>query len=256
MFIDTHAHINYENKYGDIEKLLAEISDEKIEKIINVGWDLPSSVFAMQQAKIYPSVFFAAGFHPSNLTDYRKEALPAIADLLHEPKAVAVGEIGLDYHYTPFDEKAQQNAFCEQLELASSQKLPVIIHSRDAAADTLRILKDNQNKLQYSGVLHCFSGSPEMAKEYLKLGLYISFAGPVTFKNARKLDEVAKIVPNDKILAETDSPYLAPEPFRGTCNTPKNVIHIYQKLSSLRSVPLSSLAQQIRNNAHTLFYKL
>ena len=175
---------------------------------------------------------------------------------MQSPKGVAVGEIGLDYHYEDTDEAAQKRAFCAQLELAEALCLPVIIHSRDAAADTLRILKDNRAKLRAGGVMHCFSGSPETAKEYLKLGLYISFAGPVTFKNARRLDEVAKIVPPERILAETDSPYLAPEPFRGTLNTPKNVVQVYEKLAQLRGEETEALALRIKQNAKTLFYKI
>ena len=141
-------------------------------------------------------------------------------------------------------------------ELADTLGLPAIIHSRDAAADTLQLLKDNRGKLAHGGVMHCFSGSPETAKEYLKLGLYISFAGPVTFKNARRLDEVAKTVPADRILAETDSPYLAPEPFRGTRNTPKNVVKVYEKLAALRGEETEALAERIEQNARALFTKL
>ena len=179
-----------------------------------------------------------------------------MAGLLSAPKGVAVGEIGLDYHYEGTDEGAQRRAFAAQLELADALGLPVIIHSRDAAADTLRILRDNREKLHNGGVMHCFSGSPETAKEYLKLGLYISFAGPVTFKNARRLDEVAKMVPADRMLAETDSPYLAPEPLRGTLNTPANVVKVYEKLALLRGEPLEALCEQIEQNARTLFTKL
>ena len=249
--------------------------------MINVGWDPASSALAAEQAERLaaeaptaapperfaaetptatsagcPALYFAAGFHPSNLQDYQKGDEERLASLLQSPKGVAVGEIGLDYHYEDTDEAAQKRAFCAQLELAEALSLPVIIHSRDAAADTLRILKDNRAKLRAGGVMHCFSGSPETAKEYLKLGLYISFAGPVTFKNARRLDEVAKIVPPERILAETDSPYLAPEPFRGTLNTPKNVVQVYEKLAQLRGEELFALAARIKQNAKTLFYKL
>lgn len=256
MFIDTHAHLNYTDKYGDTDTLIADILGAGVKKVIDVGWDLPSSRLAAAQAENYPCLFFAAGFHPSNLEDYEEKDLGALAALLAAEKGVAVGEIGLDYHYDGTDEKAQQRAFAAQLELACSLRLPVVIHSRDAAADTLRILKENRSKLAFGGVMHCFSGSPETAAEYLRLGLYISFAGPVTFKNARRLDEVAKIVPDDRLLAETDSPYLAPEPLRGSLNTPKNVVKVYEKLSTLRGVPLETLAAQIYENAHALFPKL
>ena len=307
MYIDTHAHLNYPEKYGDLPQLLAKIAAAGVDTVINVGWDPASSALAAEQAERFaaqaatpeaeqperptaqaehsaaesptaapsesltaetptaapaerlaaaPALYFAAGFHPSNLQDYQKGDEERLASLLQSPKGVAVGEIGLDYHYEDTDEAAQKRAFCAQLELAEALSLPVIIHSRDAAADTLRILKDNRAKLRAGGVMHCFSGSPETAKEYLKLGLYISFAGPVTFKNARRLDEVAKIVPPERILAETDSPYLAPEPFRGTLNTPKNVVQVYEKLAQLRGEELFALAARIKQNAKTLFYKL
>ena len=285
MYIDTHAHLNYPEKYGDLPQLLAKIAAAGVDTVINVGWDPASSALAAEQAErlaaeaptaapperfaaetptaapaerlaAAPALYFAAGFHPSNLQDYQKGDEECLASLLQSPKGVAVGEIGLDYHYEDTDEAAQKRAFCAQLELAEALSLPVIIHSRDAAADTLRILKDNRAKLRAGGVMHCFSGSPETAKEYLKLGLYISFAGPVTFKNARRLDEVAKIVPPERILAETDSPYLAPEPFRGTLNTPKNVVQVYEKLAQLRGEELFALAARIKQNAKTLFYKL
>ena len=256
MFIDTHAHLNYENRYGDAGALLQEISAAGVDTVINVGWNYESSALAAAQAAQYPMLFFAAGVHPSNLADCRDGDMERIAALLAAPKGVAVGEIGLDYHYGGTDEKAQQKLFCMQLELADALGLPFCIHSRDAAADTLRILKDNRAKLAHGGVMHCFSGSPETAKEYLRLGLYISFAGPVTFKNARRLDETAKIVPADRILAETDSPYLAPEPFRGTLNTPKNVVKVYEKLAELRNERTEDLAAQIGRNARGLFKKL
>ena len=264
MYIDTHAHLNYNNKYGDMATLLSEIAAAGVDTVVNVGWNFDSSALAAKMAEDKsadgsagaPALYFAAGFHPSNLADFRKGDYERIAALLSSPKGIAVGEIGLDYHYDGTDEAAQKRAFCEQLELADALGLPFIIHSRDAAADTLQILKDNRKKLAHGGVMHCFSGSPETAKEYLKLGLYISFAGPVTFKNARRLDEAAKMVPADRILAETDSPYLAPEPLRGTLNTPKNVVRVYEKLAILRGEEPAALAAQIHKNARALFFKL
>lgn len=256
MYIDTHAHLNYDNKYGDLSALLKSIAAAGVDKVIGVGWNYDSSVLAAKQAETYTMLYFAAGFHPSNLGDFKQGDFERIAALLSSPKGVAVGEIGLDYHYDGTDEAEQKRFFCEQLELADSLRLPFCIHSRDAAADTLQILKENRSKITHGGVMHCFSGSPETAKEYLKLGLYISFAGPVTFKNARRLDEVAKMVPSDRILAETDSPYLAPEPMRGTVNTPANVVKVYEKLAFLRGESTQELAAQINKNARELFQKL
>ncbi len=257
MYIDTHAHLNYDdNRFGDENLLVENIKNAGVNKVIVVGWDLQSSQKAKNFAARHNNYYFAAGIHPSDISKANECDYDAIFALLNDKKAVALGEIGLDYHYENIDEKAQQNAFLRQIEMANEAKLPFIIHSRDATQDTLKILKDNKNLLEHGAVIHCFSGSEEIAKEYIKLNLYISFAGPVTFKNARRLDEVAKIVPPDKILAETDSPYLAPEPFRGTLNTPCNIPIIVNKLAELRGENVEKVAQNIYDNAHNLFFKM
>ena len=170
MLIDTHAHLNYADLYGDTDALLREIRAAGVGIVVNVGWNYHSSALAARQAAEHGGLYFAAGFHPSNLADYAEGDLERIAALLRERKGVAVGEIGLDYHYEGTDEAAQKRAFAAQLELSDALGLPFIVHSRDAAADTLRILRDNRAKLSHGGVMHCFSGSPETAKEYLRLG--------------------------------------------------------------------------------------
>ena len=256
MIIDTHAHYDDGQFDTDRDELLNSMHEGGIGLIVNAGSTLESWGKIRKLTDDYPFIYGAIGIHPDEVGTLTEDHISEMEQLLDLEKIVAVGEIGLDYHYDGTDEAAQKRAFCAQLELADSLGLPFIVHSRDAAADTLQILKDNRAKLSHGGVMHCFSGSPETAKEYLKLGLYISFAGPVTFKNARRLDEVAKIVPADRILAETDSPYLAPEPLRGTLNTPKNVVRVYEKLAALRGEPLEELAAQIHKNAHTLFKKL
>lgn len=257
MYIDTHAHLNYDdNRFGEENLLVDNIKNAGVNNVIVVGWDYLSSQKAKDFAHRHDGYYFAAGVHPSDISKAEDCDYDGIRTLLNDKKAVALGEIGLDYHYENIDEKAQQSAFIRQIEMAHVAKLPFIIHSRDATQDTLRILKDNKNLLEYGAVIHCFSGSEETAKEYLKLGLYISFAGPVTFKNARRLDEVAKIIPPDKILAETDSPYLAPSPLRGTLNTPCNIPIIVKKLAELRNDSIEKIAQDIYDNAHTLFFKM
>lgn len=256
MYIDTHAHLNYEDKYGDVAALLHAVKAAGVEKVISVGWDMPSSALAAAMAEKFKMLYFAAGFHPSDCAKMTDGDLDRLAALLAAPKGAAVGEIGLDYHYEGYDERAQQRAFAAQLELADALGLPFCVHARDAAEDTLRLLKDNRTKLTHGGVMHCFSGSAETALEYLRLGLYISFAGPVTFKNARKQQEAAKVVPDDRLLAETDSPYLAPEPLRGTQNTPANVPLVYKTLALLRGQDEELLAARIAKNAHSLFFKL
>ena len=256
MYIDTHAHLNYEDRYGDVAALLHAVRAAGVEKVISVGWDFPSSALAAAMAEKFKLLYFAAGFHPSDCAKMTDGDLDRLAALLAAPKGVAVGEIGLDYHYAGYDGAAQKRAFAAQLELADALGLPFCIHMRDATEDTLRILKDNRAKLAHGGVMHCFSGSAETALECLRLGLYLSFAGPVTFKNARKQQEAAKIVPDDRLLAETDSPYLAPEPLRGTQNTPANVPLVYKTLALLRGQDEELLAVRIRENANTLFFKL
>ncbi len=256
MYIDTHAHLNYENKYGDERALMENIRDAGVDEVIAVGWDLASSRLAKAVATRYEGVYFAAGIHPSDTAKAAESDYDGVEALLSDEKAVAVGEIGLDYHYDGTDEAAQKAAFVRQMEIAHAHGLPFVIHSRDAAEDTLSLLKQNRGKLLYGAVMHCFSGSAETAKELLKLGLYISFAGPVTFKNAKKLTETAKIVPSDRILAETDCPYLAPEPYRGTLNTPANVALVTKKLAELRGESVEKTAADIKRNAHALFYKM
>ena len=256
MYIDTHAHLNYEGKYGDFAQLLHAIRGAGVDKVIDVGWDLASSQLAAKQAAQEPMLYFAAGIHPSDAACAKDGDLDGIAALLAHPKGVAVGEIGLDYHYADTDKAKQARTFCAQLDLAHALGLPVVIHSRDATEDTLDLLRQNRAKLAAGGVMHCFSGSPETAREYIRLGLYISFAGPVTFKNARRADEAARAIPADRLLAETDSPYLAPEPLRGTLNTPANVPLVYAKLAALRGEDPEELTVQICKNAHTLFTKL
>ena len=256
MYIDTHAHLNYTDQYGDPDELIAAMREQGVDKTIAVGFDLPSSQAAAETAERYDGVYFAPGIHPSETEGATDANYAALQALLSREKAVAVGETGLDYHYEQTNASVQKQAFLRQLQLAHDHRLPLIIHSRDAAADTLNFLREHRDLLTYGAVMHCFSGSVEMAKAYLDLGLYISFAGPVTFKNARGLTEVAKFVPADRLLSETDSPYLAPEPLRGTVNTPCNVRLIVRKFAELRGEYEEATANTIARNAHTLFYKL
>jgi TatD DNase family protein len=179
-----------------------------------------------------------------------------ISALTSHEKCLAVGEIGLDYYWKPFDKEKQKEVFIKQIELANQSKLPICIHSRDATLDTLTILKENKSKLSNGLVFHCFSGSVETAREVLDLGSYISFAGPLTFKNSRYTVEVAKFAPEDRCLTETDSPYLAPHPLRGTVNSPKNVSIIAAFLASVKGMEVERLAEQVFKNAKTLFKKL
>jgi TatD DNase family protein len=196
------------------------------------------------------------GCHPSDANGFDDNELCRISALTSHEKCLAVGEIGLDYYWKPFDKEKQKEVFIKQIELANQSKLPICIHSRDATLDTLTILKENKSKLSNGLVFHCFSGSVETAREVLDLGSYISFAGPLTFKNSRYTVEVAKFAPEDRCLTETDSPYLAPHPLRGTVNSPKNVSIIAAFLASVKGMEVERLAEQVFKNAKTLFKKL
>lgn len=255
MFIDTHCHID-DQKIVDLDDVVSDYLKDGVDTVINMACNLNSCATGMALSQKYPSVYFASGFHPSDANDVTNEDLYRLKSYLTQDKCVAVGEIGLDYHWDGFDKQKQKQVFISQIELAKEFKLPVSIHSRDATEDMINILKDNKDKLVYGAVMHCFSGSKETASQLLKLGLYISFAGTLTFKNAKNLVEVAEFVPSDYCLTETDSPYLAPHPFRGTLNTPKNVSLVCARLAEIKGVPIEQMASAVKENAKRLFKKL
>lgn len=256
MYIDTHCHLDDEKLKNDIEAVVNAYTAAGVSRVIDVGCDLTSSVLVKEQSEKFESVYFAAGFHPMDVERMNEEGIEGICKLLAHEKCVAVGEIGLDYYWRKDDKERQKECFVKQLEIAEEFKLPINVHVRDAMGDALEILKQNKSKLVYGGVMHCFSGSKEMAAELMKLGMYISFGGTLTFKNARNAVEVATSVPEDMILSETDSPYLAPEPVRGTVNSPKNIPYIVERLASIRGTNKERFAESIMQNAKTLFYKL
>ena len=255
MYIDTHCHL-HDEKLKDTDTVVDEYLKSGVSLALNMACCALTSEMGAKLAEKYPSIYFGTGCHPSDINGLDQTEFDRIQKLTTHPKCVAVGEIGLDYYWQPYDKEKQIDGFIKQMELAKSVKLPISIHCRDATGDMLKILKDNKEKLEYGGVMHCFSGSVETAKELLKLGLYISFAGPLTFKNANSILEVAKMVPNDMCLTETDSPYLSPHPLRGKVNGPKNVPIILNKLAEIKGLDGMVLAQNVMNNAKTLFKKL
>lgn len=256
MFVDSHCHLDDEKLKGDLAKVVEEFKSAGVGIVIDIGCDAKTSELVKTQAENYDGVYFAAGIHPMDVKDALIGDLDKIACLAGHKKCVAIGEIGLDYYWdTTFKEK-QKEFFVRQIDLADSLNLPINIHVRDAMGDAVEILKANAEKLKNGGVMHCYSGSVETAKELIKLGLYISFGGTLTFKNARKVQEVAKILPIDRILTETDSPYLAPEPFRGTVNSPKNIPFIVQKLAELRGEEPREIETAVYSNTLKLFKKI
>ena len=248
---DTHAHYDDEAFSDDADELLEKLPELGVTGVITCGVDLVSSAHALDLAKKYPYIYAALGFHPENIGDERKGDLDLIEQLLEtEDRAVAVGEIGLDYHYEEGAPKGTQiELFSRQVEMANRLSLPIIVHDRDAHEDTMNILK----KYKPQGVVHCFSGSVEMAREVIKLGMYIGLGGVTTFKNARKSIEVAKDIPLDRLLLETDAPYMAPVPFRGKRNDSSLIAYSAQAIAEARNMDTQELLNATAENAKRLF---
>lgn len=259
-YIDVHCHLT-DPAYDDfdgVEAVVRRAEDAGVTRMICSGCSLSSSIVAKEIAEKYESVYFCVGVHPCELDKYREGDLDELAVLCHHEKCVAVGEIGLDYHYDNNPPKAlQRELFIRQLELADEVGLPVVLHSRDSAQDTLEILEANAHLLRKGGVMHCYSYSAEMSERFARLGLHFSFGGTSTFKNARKVLDSVRRIPAPLLLSETDCPYLTPEPFRGVFpNEPCRVVHVVEKLAQLKETTSERMQRQILENAKKLFFKL
>lgn len=251
MLVDTHAHLQDE-AYQDVKAVLKRAADNGVEKVVCIGYDYESSVTALNLARKYKEVYAVIGIHPHDSKELDDNLLAKLYDLGREPKVVAIGEIGLDYYRNLSPQEVQQKAFLAQLKLARELNKPVVIHDRDAhqeVLDTLKAEKGGEN----GGIMHCYSGHLPLAVELMKLGLHISFAGPVTFKNAKKTHEVAANMPLDRLLVETDCPYLTPEPYRGKINEPANVLLVAEKIAKLRQKTIEEIAYQTTLNAYRVF---
>ncbi len=252
MIFDTHAHYDDEAFDGDRELLLEKMAEKGIGRIVNIGADLDSTKQSAALAEKYDFIYAAAGVHPSD-TDHMTEAdMDCLRSTARCDKVVAIGEIGLDYHYPDIDKASQKKWFQRQLALAEEMKLPVVIHSRDAAQDTLAIMQENHAE-RIGGVIHCFSYGWEMAKIYLDMGFYLGIGGVLTFKNAKKLKEVVQRAPIDRLVLETDAPYLAPEPFRGKRNESPYLSYVAEALAQLKGLPVESVVQITAENAEKLY---
>ncbi len=246
---DSHAHYNDEQYDSDRDSLLASLNEAGIVGIINCGTDIPSSVFSVELSKKYPFIYTACGFHPSDADKADDEAYKALKKLLSEEKCVAIGEIGLDYHYDFVPKAVQLDAFEKQLIMAKELNMPVIVHDREAHEDTLNLLK----KYKPHGVLHCFSGSTELAFEILKLGMYIGMGGALTFNNAKKAVNVIKNIPLDRLLLETDCPYMSPVPMRGKRNRSDYIEFVAKKAAEIRNMTAQEILDITAINTKTLF---
>ncbi len=249
MYFDTHAH--YDDKAFDSDRHeLLESLDNHVSLIVNPGCDVLSSRHAIELAEQFPHVYAAVGVHPGEIEDYREGDLKLIEELAAHPKCLAIGEIGLDYYWDDSRKPEQQELFKAQLELALKLDKPVIVHDREAHADSLEIVFAYP---QLRGVFHCYSGSAEMAKELIKRGWYLGFDGPVTYKNARKTLEVLEICPVDRIVIETDSPYLSPVPLRGKRNDSSNLKYICRKIAEIKGISADDMARITLENGKRLF---
>ena len=251
LIFDTHAHYDDEAFDPDREELLAAMPESGVGLIVDPGCDLETSRRALEIAEKFPRVYAAVGWHPENCVPYTRKSLDTLRAWAKHPKVVAIGEIGLDYYWEQNPPRDfQQAVFRDQLALAQELDLPVIVHDRDAHADSLAIVQEFPH---VRGVFHCYSGSVETAQELLKRGWYLGFDGPLTYKNAKKTVEVAKLVPLDRVLLETDSPYMAPVPVRGTRNDSRNVLHIAAKFAEVRGMETDEVIALTNENGRRLF---
>ncbi len=251
MIWDTHAHLDDPGYTEDFQEVATRMKSSGISRVTNVGYDLPSSVRSVKLAQDFEFIYAAIGIPPHNAEGVTDETWVKLLRLAKQPKVIAWGEIGLDYYRDLSPRPIQKEIFIRQIKLANEVGLPIVIHNRDAHHDVLEIVKAHSP--QYGGIFHCYSGSWEMAKVLLNLGFYLSFAGPVTYKNARHTVEVATHVPMDRILVETDSPYLTPEPRRGKRNEPTYVREIVKKIAEIKNLPFEDVAFQTMQNAETVF---
>ena len=246
---DSHAHYDSDAFEADRKELLSALPSQGVCGIINCGSDMASSISSLELADEFDFVYAACGIHPHEAVSCQQGYLPVLKKLCMEEKCVAVGEIGLDYHYDFSPRDKQKQVFEQQILLAKELDLPVIVHDREAHEDTLELLKRYKPK----GVVHCFSGSPEMAAELIKIGMYIGISGVITFKNAKKLPDVVKMLPMDKLLLETDAPYLAPVPYRGKTNNSSMIYLSAEKIGEIKNIDTISVLKQSIENTKTLF---
>ena len=259
-FFDSHCHLDDERFEEDREEIIEKIKESGVTKLVSAGYSIEGSRKGVELSKKYEFIYTTCGLSPNDIPQTEEELwkdIDKIKKLVKEnleyKKIVAIGEIGLDYYWEKDNERRelQKKALVKQIELANDFDLPIVIHTRDAVMDTIEILK--KNKVNKKGVFHCCPLNRELVKEALKLDFYISFAGPVTFKNSKNANEIIQMVPNDKMLIETDSPYLSPEPLRGKRNDSRNVKYIAQKIAEVKGLSIDEVAEFTNQNAKRIF---
>ena len=252
MLIDSHCHLNDRQFHRDRAQVIARAQEQGVVRIVCVGYDLPSSQEAVELAARYPNLSVVIGVHPHDAKEVTEDTYGELEKLAASSSVVAIGETGLDYYRDLSPRRTQQEVFIRHIDLARRTGLPIVVHDRDAHGEVLRILKAERAH-EIGGVLHCFSGSWEVAKQCLDMGFYLSLAGPVTYNNAKRPQEIARLIPLDRLLVETDAPYLAPEPLRGKRNEPANVRYVAAKIAELRGMPLEELAAATTANTERVF---
>lgn len=252
MIFDTHAHYDDDAFQEDREELLAGLNAAGIGTVVNVGASIASTKTTLELAERYPFIYAAAGVHPSETAELDEEKMKWLEEMCARPKVVAVGEIGLDYHWDEPEREIQRRWFREQIRLALRVNLPIIVHSRDAAKDTLDIIKE-EKAAEAGGVIHCFSYSVEVAREYLDMGFCLGVGGVLTFKNAKKLREVVAYMPLDRLLLETDCPYMAPVPHRGERNSSVYLPFVVKAVSEIKGIPEEEVIEATEANARRMY---
>ncbi|MDH5164210.1 TatD family hydrolase [Heyndrickxia sp. FSL K6-6286] len=252
MLFDTHVHLNDSQYDLDLKEVIQNAQNAGVKKMVVVGFDRPTINRAMELIETYDFLYASIGWHPVDAIDMTDEDLIWIEELTKHPKVVALGEMGLDYHWDKSPKEIQKEVFRKQIRLAKKVKLPIVIHNREATQDIVDILKE-EDAQEVGGIMHCFSGSPEIARECINMNFYISLGGPVTFKNAKKPKEVALEIPLDRLLIETDCPYLAPHPYRGKRNEPAYVKLVAEQIAEIKGISFEEVAKQTSLNANKLF---
>lgn len=252
MIFDTHTHLNVEQFKDEIPEVMERAEELGVSEMAVVGFDTPTIEKSLELSHTYENIYSIIGWHPTEAGSYTKEIETKLQQQLEDERVVALGEIGLDYYWMEDPKEVQDKVFRRQIAIAKEMNLPISIHTRDAIEDTYKILKEEKIH-NIGGIMHSFSGDAEWAKRFLDLGMHISFSGVVTFKKAFEVHEAASFVPLDKLLVETDAPYLAPMPYRGKRNEPGYTRYVVEKIAELRNLPFEEVAKITQENAHKLF---
>ncbi len=252
MLVDSHVHLDDTRFDRDRDQLIQSFNKDGIAYVLHAAYDLNSSIKAVNASEQHSKVFASVGYHPHNAKEVTEDSLSIIEALAKKKKVVAIGEIGLDYHYNHSPKEVQRKWFVEQMRLAKKLDMPFIVHDREAHGEIYELIQSEYNT-SMRGIMHCYSGNVELAKSFIKMGFLISLAGPVTFKNARKAKEVAKEIPLEHLLVETDAPYLTPVPFRGKRNEPAYVCYVAQEIADLKGLSFEKVAEITTNNFKKMF---